>query len=413
MEISSNYSKIRKENAYKFIFITSIIAICLESIFIRPAAYGINFIDLRLFYFVAIMNLMLFADLFPLKFFRMHFLLLVYFLTVPFLLAFSNGATSKFFSQFFPISFFSFFYASLIYGYVKDNSNKIDNILIIFAQIFCAIQTIPLLVYFTYPIHGLDLFMQLDVQNIRFKGTFSEPMNLCVIAVPALCISISKKFKYQFICIFISFLSIIFSFSIVGFLGLFLALFILPKTFIYRLVFLMLFFPPLFFFIFNTVYFSKIDNLIFSLLELSLLNSQNPTVFGVLSNLYVCIEVLKDNFLFGGGLGSHETNYYKYILPLKGIENPYWEDFVGIAAVDGNSLFIRITSDFGFIGTIMLSIFIIYNYKPNWIGKICLIYFALILARTGHYFKAEFFFFIFIYIINSLSLNQEIKKKKN
>tara|TARA_A100001015_G_C14623308_1_gene568752 strand:- start:7 stop:327 length:321 start_codon:yes stop_codon:yes gene_type:complete len=63
--------------------------------------------------------------------------------------------------------------------------------------------------------------------------------------------------------------------------------------------------------------------------------------------------------------------------------------------------------------TFEVEFFIIYNYKPNWIGKICLIYFALILARTGHYFKAEFFFFIFIYIINSLSLNQEIKKKQN
>ena len=402
MEISSNYSKITEQGAYSVIFISSFLAICLEGFFIRPANYGINFIDIKIFYFIAIFNVLIFPDIFPLKFLKNHFLLLLYCITAPLLFAIYNGVLTKFISQLLPLAFFSFYYSSLILGYLSSRTMELESILILFVKIFSFMQILPLIIFFTYSLHGIEIFLTADVNNQRFNGTFSEPMNLVVIAVPSLLIAIYSQFRFKFLCILISSASIIFSYSVVGYLGLLIALIILPKSIFYK-IFLVLFISPLLILILlNTSYFVKIDDLLLSLVQLSLLDSQNPSVFGLLSNLYVLIEVLKDSFLFGGGLGSHETNYYKYILPLNNINNPYWEDFVGIAAVDGNSLFIRILSDFGFVGFLLLTSILLFNYRSNWISKVCLVYLIMILARTGHYFKAEFFFFFFIYVNHHL-----------
>lgn len=412
MEITSNYKKLTKHSCYSIIFLTSFIAICLEGFFIRPAGYGINFIDLKIFYFIAIANLICFPQLFPLNFFKTHVIIICYLLTLPLLFAIFNGATSKYLSQLIPIIFFSFYYSSLIYNFDHHFPNSLDRLLITFSKVFSHIQLIPLLIYITYPIHGIEIFLTVDNSAQRFNGTFSEPMHLSVIAVPALLIAINAKFKLRLYCIAVSLLSIIFSYSIVGFLGLFLAIFVMPKTNIFRLFITLMIAPIFAVAIINTPYIFKINDLFLSLVQLSLLDSQNPSVFGLLSNVYVCIEVLKENLLFGGGLGSHETNYYKYILPLNNTNNPYWDDFIGIAAVDGNSLLVRITSDFGLIGFLAVITFLVINYRKDWISKICLIYFALILARTGHYFKAEFFFFIFIYIINATKFTRNGIAKK-
>lgn len=412
MEITSNYKKISKHDSYSIIFLTSFIAICLEGFFFRPLAYGINFIDIRIFYFVTIANLLCFPQLFPLNFFRNHLIIIFYVLTFPLLFAIYNGVIFKYLSQLVPILFFSFYYSALLFNYNLHFPDSLTKLLITFTKVFSFIQLIPLLIYFTYPIHGIDIFLVGDNDANRFSGTFSEPMNLAVIAVPALLIALNSKFKWKFVCIVICFLSLILSFSIVGFLGLFLALFIMPKKNTFRLLMLLTILPVFVILIITTPYAFKINDLFLSLVQLSLLDSQNPSVFGLLSNIYVCIEVLKENLLFGGGLGSHESNYYKYILPLNNTNNPYWDDFIGIAAVDGNSLLVRITSDFGLIGFLAVITFLAVNYRKDWISKICLIYFALILARTGHYFKAEFFFFIFIYIINATKfMGSSIAKK--
>ena len=115
----------------------------------------------------------------------------------------------------------------------------------------------------------------------------------------------------------------------------------------------------------------------------------------------VALKSVENNPLLGGGIGSHPVSHEKY----NKFKN-YWWSKMNIE--DGNSLFIRILSEFGLIGCILLLIFLIKNYVSeinaispiNWIiasGILTLIITDLL--RNGHYtnFGLTLFFLMYYY----------------
>lgn len=134
------------------------------------------------------------------------------------------------------------------------------------------------------------------------------------------------------------------------------------------------------------------------------------------NNFYITVENFKSNYLFGTGLGSHPIAAEKYSLT-KHIETYGFQ----LNYADANSMFLRIVSETGLFGIIIVLwiLFKCYLRKPeddqrslHWLISNAL--FVLILLnffRQGHYFLNGFPFYIWLYIYNYLDYKKF--KEKN
>lgn len=135
------------------------------------------------------------------------------------------------------------------------------------------------------------------------------------------------------------------------------------------------------------------------------------------NNYFVAMKNLSTNFVFGTGLGSHPVAFSKYSITknikIKGID---------LNARDANSMFVRLISETGLFGTLlMLGItfrFFIRRKEgediPDHFWLISGGIFVMIIAnllRQGHYFLNGFPFFIWLYYYNQVNYNQFLEKK--
>jgi O-antigen ligase len=134
------------------------------------------------------------------------------------------------------------------------------------------------------------------------------------------------------------------------------------------------------------------------------------STYALLSNFFITVKVFKESPFFGNGLGSHQISHSKYIDKLSGVEdfyNSYYERFIDLNAADANSLFLRIISEVGILGLVLVIYFLVKFYcnaSNNYIiSRSILIYILYKLFREGHYFSPEMYFFICIYYFNSIS----------
>lgn len=118
-------------------------------------------------------------------------------------------------------------------------------------------------------------------------------------------------------------------------------------------------------------------------------NGVNASTYAIISNFWVADHA--PCRLTGTGLGTHEISY----------ESLYKSDcnFYGLNKSDAYSLFIRLLSEFGYIGLLFALLFIIKNYNGlNSINVSVLFIFISMLIRGGHYFLYGVIFFLFVYI---------------
>jgi len=124
--------------------------------------------------------------------------------------------------------------------------------------------------------------------------------------------------------------------------------------------------------------------------------------YALLSNLYVALN--SPSRIMGTGLGTHEQNYYAR----------YQSSFkeYGQNAQDGYSLLIRIFSEFGIIGILILFVFIYRNININNAINIAILFLILqLLIRGGHYTLYGTIYFFFLYrFSNKRFLSQQNKK---
>jgi O-antigen ligase len=133
------------------------------------------------------------------------------------------------------------------------------------------------------------------------------------------------------------------------------------------------------------------------------------------NNIHIATENFKRNPFFGTGLGSHEMAYDKYSLADEfGGQNQFNKS-------DANSMFLRLMSETGLYGLILIIFFIIRNFvfKGNdtsesnyWIiSNAVLVVIILQLFLQGNYTYNGFFFYLWMYFFTSkLSKKDAIEK---
>ena len=131
-----------------------------------------------------------------------------------------------------------------------------------------------------------------------------------------------------------------------------------------------------------------------------------------MSNLFVAKCNFSDHPL-GSGMGSHFVMHTeKYLFEMRPPSYLVTLKSEKINAPDAASLFIRLFSELGIFGLIlvfgfMYKAFTSFKYKNLFLAHGIVIYLLLKLFRDGHYFSPEFFFFIWILYFSL----KEAKKK--
>ncbi|MDD5617774.1 MAG: O-antigen ligase family protein [Candidatus Omnitrophica bacterium] len=133
----------------------------------------------------------------------------------------------------------------------------------------------------------------------------------------------------------------------------------------------------------------------------------NQSTYTFIRNALVTNDALRNNPVFGNGLGSHQISFNKFTKE-KELSPPYGLFICN--ARDASSLFLRLLSETGIFGLAVFLIFIagfFINKRRNtanylWIiNNSILILFIIRLIRQGHYFSEGFFFFIWIYYFSN------------
>jgi hypothetical protein len=104
--------------------------------------------------------------------------------------------------------------------------------------------------------------------------------------------------------------------------------------------------------------------------------SFNLSTYASLSNFWVALNA--PYRILGTGLGTHEQNY----------EAKYYSDYTnyGYNKKDGYSLFVRLLSEFGYLGVSLYILFVFRCFNKKNILSICfLIYIISALIKGGHY----------------------------
>lgn len=130
------------------------------------------------------------------------------------------------------------------------------------------------------------------------------------------------------------------------------------------------------------------------------LSSVNLSTQALFTNKSIAIDSFMSTYSLGGGIGSHPISYNKFI-------NQYGPNIMLLNNFDANSLMLRIISELGILG-ILIVVFFLYHYRfrrhgnkaldmYRIVSQMCLCYFFIRLFRFGHYFDCGIYMFIAIY----------------
>tara|TARA_B100000767_G_scaffold273795_1_gene304973 strand:- start:6333 stop:7628 length:1296 start_codon:yes stop_codon:yes gene_type:complete len=132
--------------------------------------------------------------------------------------------------------------------------------------------------------------------------------------------------------------------------------------------------------------------------------------FILFNHAYITWMNLKENPLFGTGLGTHPIATEKYSLGNKGVEYHYRTQ----NAQDASSMLLRILSELGLFGGILVFIFLKRNFIPRvpedpvlWLISTAIFVTILMqLLRQGNYILNGFPFFVLGYVFTRHTFNQ-------
>ncbi len=136
----------------------------------------------------------------------------------------------------------------------------------------------------------------------------------------------------------------------------------------------------------------------------------NQSSFNLYNNIVVAINSLKENPLFGSGLGSHPIMFAKHSLT----EGPNISSgrYNVLNEVESASLLLRVSVELGLIGILLIFTFIYRHYIPfkqnimmteySIVSNSIFCMFIFKLIKSGHYFNKGLPFFILIYYYNSI-----------
>ena len=249
------------------------------------------------------------------------------------------------------------------------------------------------------------LTFDLQAYDDRLHSIFKEPAHYVVVVLPACYYYFKKKEYFLFLILFVS---LILSKSSLGYIGC-AFIFIIPYFTFKKMLFLIITIPIVGVMGFwtyenNENFKMRIDDTVSSINSIhygKFRSDTNISSYALMSNLFIA----KSNFVehpLGSGLGSHtyvhKKIYSKNMTPPKYIKTLKLQD---INSSDANSLFIRMFSELGLLGLILI-VFVLYKfsicfkYDDLIIAQGIFIYILLKLIRDGHYFSPEIYFFIWL-----------------
>jgi hypothetical protein len=140
----------------------------------------------------------------------------------------------------------------------------------------------------------------------------------------------------------------------------------------------------------------------------SILKQIHGSSFVLYNNYYIAFQNFGNNPIFGSGLGSHEIAYEKYNL------NSIIGDIYEFNAKDANSMLLRIISELGLLGLILIFVFISKCYVSKnlladenedfWVISNALLVLILCqLLRQGNYTFAGFFLYGWMFYYNKVA----------
>lgn len=316
--------------------------------------------------------------------------------------------------------FFMFSYVS----YVSVRYFSWNNILNIYFNL-CLLFGVIAIFQEVLHLSGVDISFFKDVVNVenitttgvalRAFSLTAEPAHFATLILPAVLISlinilninsldikINTVSRWKCLIIIISYFL---SFSTVAILYLlvFVILLVLFKASSFKVYGALLVIVPLFILMSQT---EAVSQRLSSLDEILIADKEtNSSAFAIQSNLLVMNEVLNISPLIGGGPFSHELNYNKLI------SNIYYVDdnFRYLNTRDAASLYIRVASEFGAIGFLMLIGYIVltlFNAKKNndYLMFIFIVSFICYGLRMGNY-DTPILWFMVAYISKIKNLN--------
>jgi len=303
------------------------------------------------------------------------------------------------------------------YKYVFHHRNRLEDIFSIFIYISIIIASIAIIqqIGWFFQITWLYDFKYLGINNyVHFIGSVfrstsvaSEAAHLAYMLVPSFFVAfgslLTKKtpFHLSFYKRWIIILGMVFSFSVIGYFSMFVCiayLFIYGKIKLFKKIYISILVAPVIILVvaFNAGNVaSRITRMATTNFEVT---SSTLSQWGLISNLYVAYSSLVNNPL-GTGIQTHEYNYDKYFSNLSFLGT------IRINEIDANSLILRIISEFGLIGIIILiSFYFVFRIKNQkypyelymFLNTIAFLFIYLYAIRNGAYLDPLLWYFISI-----------------
>lgn len=383
----------------KFIYYTTLLSIFTESLY-----YNIGF-NIMFFYFIVFTNTILFFAFKKIVYSKglllFHSILI---LTGVYSCLFGYNSLGYYSIQLFFLILIPIYYMSF-FSFFKDQ--MID---IVF--LYCKLCLMLAIV-------GFFVLPWQIINGKSFHSLMQEPAHYCTIVLPAFYITLKeRKFPRYYMVIIL--ISIVFSGSSLGFIGIGLSLIMYNKTISLGKIIISSFIVLI---IGGIVYlnFAPLKTRIDDTFKSSMtgdLSEANISTYALLSNFFVASKSFISNPLIGNGVGSHSISRKLYLDKVEGNEVFEVMGMDQLNSQDAGSLFSRLMSELGLVGIVGVFYFIIKFYVSNNGNKLTinsivsrgiLLYFFAKLFREGHYFSPEMYFFIFLYTFNKY---EDLKAKQ-
>lgn len=341
--------------------------------------------------------------------YKLLYIILGYIFVITFLFnkSLTDSSTIK---TFFRFSLYSIVIVTIIYEFKTDQKELIKAYLV-FCKIICLFALIQgvgflLKIPFLYDFKYLGIGSPSnDYRFIRVASLATEPAWMIQYLIPAIYLSIGRILykdkwsksliskRYALIVLFVGFISQSSLFLII--LPLFAMSFLLRKKnnnfIIYSIVSLsiicIVFISS---YKYSESFRIRIDAI--TKLQFDSMSSENHSVFALLSNMQVTKEALKQNPIVGSGMDSYRNNYDRYIGKFYNRNNLYLE----LNSNDSGSFYLRILSEFGYLGFILTIFIFWYSSRHSQDKNIYYFYLTCFLIfglRNGQYINMQFLFF--------------------
>ena len=235
----------------------------------------------------------------------------------------------------------------------------------------------------------------------RINSIIPEPSHLAIVIIPAFCYMYSREGIFN-IKTLIVLATIIGTFSATAYLTLFIFFAIKnfnPCTFKFYVILIFLGGLSVLSYLISDEVKYRIDDVV-AYSKSGSLEKANATTFSAFSNLKVAAFSLNNNPFLGSGLGNHEEAYLEYFEGANsGILRRY-----GLNMQSGHSLFIRVLSETGVVGMVLV-LFFFYKFRITGENNIysiislaSLMYFIGRIFKLGGYFDYGIYFFALSYL---------------